>query len=128
MKFYIRLPSIYISTSKIMKVIKITHYNYTTYFCNVNICNLSQVSTRFTFLTTGFKLTTEGSFPLTTGENTLLGGFKSAPLPTAADFQTVHKASKGFRQHSTCRNPFVFNGFPNILFMPFVSNKRFTFP
>jgi len=65
-----------------------------------------KVTTGFTFLTTGFKLTTEGSFPLTTGFNAFWRGFKSEPpLPTASDFQTSQNTNKGFQQQPMCRNP-----------------------
>ena len=49
---------------------------------------------------------------------------------TAAPILPWHspKNKQGIPATPNMPKPLVFSGFPNILFMPFVSNKRFTFP
>ena len=88
------------------------------------------MTTGFTFLTTGFKLTMGCSFSLTMVFKCPWGRVQkwTPPLPTAAHFQTGSKIKQGIPAAPTVPEPLVFSGFPNILFMPFVSIKRFTFP
>ena len=85
--------------------------------------------TRALFLTTRFKTTTGCSFSLTTGFKCSLGRVQkwTPPLPTAAHFQTDSKSKQGIPTAPNVPESLAFSGFPNILFIPFVSNKRFTF-
>ena len=87
------------------------------------------MTTGFTFLTTGFKLTMGCSFSLTMVFKCPWGRVQkwTPPLPTAAHFQTGSKIKQGIPAAPTVPEPLVFSGFPDILFMPFVSNKQFTF-
>ena len=77
------------------------------------------MTTGVTFTAIGVKTATEGSdlWPLW-------------PLVTAAPMLPWHnpKSKQGIPATTNVPESLVFSGFPDILFIPFVSNKRFTFP
>ncbi len=84
-------------------------------------------------MTTGITFTAIGVRPLVVGVKTATEGSDLRPLwppITAAPVLPWHnsKNKQGIPATPNVPEPLVFSGFPNILFMPFVSNKRFTFP
>ena len=92
------------------------------------LSRLSKVTTGFTFLTTGFKVTWGVHFLWQRGSNALWGGFKSEhPSADRRRFSNRPKSKQGIPATANVPEPLVFSGFPDILFIPFVSNKRFTF-
>ena len=83
----------------------------------------------FTFLTTGFKLTMGCSFSLTTGLKCPLMRVQkwTPPLPTCHKFSDQLKSKQRIPATANVPESLVFSGFPDILFISFVSIKRFTF-
>ena len=84
-------------------------------------------------VTTGVTFTAIGVRPFAAGVKTATEGSDLRPLwlsVTAAPILPWHspKNKQGIPATPNMPKPLVFSGFPNILFMPFVSNKRFTFP
>ena len=84
-------------------------------------------------MTTGVTFTTIGVRPLAAGVKTATEGSGLRPLwpsITAAPALPWHspKNKQGIPATPNVPEPLVFSDFPNILSMPFVSNKRFTFP
>ena len=83
----------------------------------------------FTFLTTGFKLTMGCSFSLTTGFKCPLMRVQkwTPPLPTCHKFSDQLKSKQRIPATANVPESLVFSVFPGILFISFVSIKRFTF-
>lgn len=84
-------------------------------------------------MTTGGTFTAIGVRPFAAGVKTATEGSDLRPLwlsVTAAPILPWHspKNKQGIPATPNMPKLLVFSGFPNILFMPFVSNKRFTFP
>ncbi len=83
-------------------------------------------------MTTGVTFTAIGVRPLTAGVKTATEGSGLRPLwpfVTAASVLPWHnsKIKQGIPATHNVPESLVFSGFPNILFLSFVSNKRFTF-
>lgn len=83
-------------------------------------------------MTTGVTFTAIGVRPFAAGVKTATEGSDLRPLwlsVTAAPILPWHspKNKQGIPTTPNMPKPLVFSGFPNILFIPCVPNKRFTF-